>query len=92
MEEIKDRFSAKAIAAGLEIKELIKEHGDKKIGVITCGMYSPLTGKSVAIARVDVDYAVQGRPIQVKGSLEVNAITHTLPFDDPQKLKRTAKG
>ena len=32
MEEIKDRFSAKAIAAGLEIKELIKEHGDKKIG------------------------------------------------------------
>ena len=35
MEEIKDRFSAKAIAAGLEIKELIKEHGDKKIGEVT---------------------------------------------------------
>lgn len=66
--------------------------GDKRIGVITCGMYSPLSGKSVAIARVDVDYAVQGKTIQVKGSLEVDAITHTLPFDDPQKLKRTAKG
>jgi citrate synthase len=35
MEEIKDRFTAKAIAAGLEIKELIKEHGDKKIGEVT---------------------------------------------------------
>ena len=35
MEEIKDRFSVKAIAAVLEIKELIKEHGDKKIGEVT---------------------------------------------------------
>ncbi|MHA3102788.1 aminomethyltransferase family protein [Acinetobacter sp. ANC 3791] len=66
--------------------------GDTQIGVITCGMYSPLSKKSVALARVDVPYAVQGREIQVRGSLEVNAITHTLPFDDPQKLKRTAKG
>ena len=35
MEEIKDRFSVKADAAILEIKELIKEHGDKKIGEVT---------------------------------------------------------
>ena len=35
MEEIKDRFSVKATAAILEIKELIKEHGDKKIGEVT---------------------------------------------------------
>ena len=35
MEEIKDRFNAKAIAANLEIKELIKTHGDKKIGEVT---------------------------------------------------------
>jgi aminomethyltransferase len=66
--------------------------GDQKIGVITCGMYSPLTNTSVALARVDVPYAVEDRPVQIKGSLEVDAITHTLPFDDPQKLKRTAKG
>jgi len=66
--------------------------GDTQIGVITCGMYSPISKKSVALARVDVPYAVHGCEIQVKGSLEVNAITHTLPFDDPQKLKRTAKG
>ena len=35
MEEIKDRFSAKANAASVEIKELIKQHGDKKIGEVT---------------------------------------------------------
>ena len=35
MEEIKDKFSVKATAAILEIKEIIKEHGDKKIGEVT---------------------------------------------------------
>ena len=33
---------------------------DKKVGVITCPMVSTLTGKSMAIARVDVPYACQG--------------------------------
>ncbi|MCG9494199.1 aminomethyltransferase family protein [Acinetobacter pittii] len=66
--------------------------GGTQIGVITCGMYSPLSKKSVAIARVDVPYAVDGKTLTVKGSLEVAAETHSLPFDDPQKLKRTAKG
>ncbi|OAL83108.1 aminomethyltransferase family protein [Acinetobacter terrae] len=66
--------------------------GDQQVGVITCGMYSPLTQKSMAIARLDVPYAVQGQALQIKGSLEVAAIAHTLPFDDPQKLKRVAKG
>ena len=55
-------------------------------------MYSRLSGKSMAIARLDVPYAEQGVPLQVKGSLAVNAIAHTLPFDDPEKKKRTAKG
>jgi len=57
--------------------------GNQQVGVITCGMHSPLTGKTVAIARLDVPYAEQGKALQVKGSLEVNAIAHTLPFDDP---------
>jgi len=64
----------------------------KQVGIITCGMYSRLTGKSMAIARMDVPYAEQGAPLQVKGSLEVAAIAHTLPFDDPDKKKRIAKG
>ena len=35
MEAIKDLFSAKATAAAAEIKDLIKQHGEKKIGDIT---------------------------------------------------------
>ena len=65
----------------------------KKVGVITCPCYSTLTGKSMAIVRLDVDKAVQGTPLEVKGkSLSAKAIAHTLPFDDPEKKKRTAVG
>ncbi|BFM48219.1 aminomethyltransferase family protein [Marinomonas sp. THO17] len=64
----------------------------KQVGVITCAMYSRLTNKSMAIARYDVAYAVQGQPLQVKGSIEVAAVAHSLPFDDPEKKKRTVKG
>lgn len=66
--------------------------GDQQVGVITCSMHSPLVHKTMAIARLDVPYAVHGKKLQVKGSLDVNAIAHTMPFDDPDKLKRTAKG
>jgi aminomethyltransferase len=66
---------------------------NKKVGVITCPMVSTLTGKSMAIARMDVPYAVHGTKLSVEGkSGRIAAIAHTLPFDDPQKLKRTAVG
>ncbi|MBR7888230.1 aminomethyltransferase family protein [Marinomonas sp. A79] len=64
----------------------------KQVGLITCGMYSGLTKKSMAIARFDIDYAEQGKVLEVKGSLNVPAIAHNLPFDDPDKKKRTVKG
>ncbi|MEN9319512.1 MAG: hypothetical protein RLZZ309_499, partial [Bacteroidota bacterium] len=32
MEEIKDRFGEKATVAANEIKEMLKVHGEKKIG------------------------------------------------------------
>ncbi|MEN9350802.1 MAG: hypothetical protein RL372_1780, partial [Bacteroidota bacterium] len=32
MELLKEKFKAKAEAAGLEIKEIIKTHGSKKVG------------------------------------------------------------
>lgn len=35
MEVIKERFKAKAEAAGAEIKDLLKEHGSKKIGEVS---------------------------------------------------------
>lgn len=67
--------------------------GDTKVGFVTCGMYSRLVGRSMAIARLDPAYAVPGRKLELRGaSLRAPATTHELPFDDPQKLKRTAKG
>ncbi|MDH6266307.1 aminomethyltransferase [Rhizobium sp. SG_E_25_P2] len=65
----------------------------KKVGVITCPSYSTLTNKSMAIARLDVDKAVHGTPLEVKGKgMQAKAIAHQLPFDDPEKKKRTAIG
>ena len=63
--------------------------GDKRVGVITCPMVSTLTGKSMAIARLDVPYAAAGTALTV-GEGRIKAIAHSLPFDDPQKRKRTA--
>jgi aminomethyltransferase len=56
-------------------------------------MYSTLTNRSMAIARMDVDQAVQGTKLEIRGAT-VNgpAIAHTLPFDDPRKTKRNAVG
>lgn len=65
----------------------------KRVGVITVGMYSTLTNRSMAIARLDVDKAVHGTPLEVRGaSVTGPAIAHALPFDDPEKKKRTALG
>ncbi|MDP9011967.1 MAG: aminomethyltransferase family protein [Pseudomonadota bacterium] len=67
--------------------------GAEKVGVLTCAMMSTLTGKSMAIARLDVPVAVHGTPLEIRGK-HVNgpAIAHTLPFDDVEKKKRTAVG
>jgi aminomethyltransferase len=67
--------------------------GDQRVGVITCAMVSTLTGKSMAIARLDVPAAVHGTRLEIRGK-RVNgpAIAHTLPFDDVEKKKRTAVG
>ena len=65
----------------------------KAVGVITCPMVSTLTGKSMAIARMDVWCAVQGTNLTVEHeSGSIAAIAHSLPFDDPQKKKRTVVG
>ena len=65
--------------------------GGKKVGVVTCGMYSRLTNRSMAIARMAVDVAKQGTKLEVKGkNVQCSAIAHTITFDDPEKKKRTA--
>ena len=67
--------------------------GDVQVGVVTCPCYSKLTGKSMAIMRVQVPYAVQGKPLRVAGkNVSANAIAHTITFDDPGKTKRNAIG
>jgi aminomethyltransferase len=67
--------------------------GGRKVGVITCAMVSPLTGKSMAIARLEPSAAVHGVKLEIRGrKLKAGASAHTLPFDDPDKKKRTAVG
>jgi aminomethyltransferase len=67
--------------------------GGKKAGIITFGMYSQLTKKSMAIARLDLPVAVHGTRLEVRGkNVKAAAIAHTLPFDDPEKKKRMAVG
>lgn len=41
--------------------------GDKKVGVVTRGMYSSLTGRSTAIARLDHSAATHGTKLQIRG-------------------------
>jgi aminomethyltransferase len=67
--------------------------GNKKVGVVTCAMVSSLTGKSMAIARLDVPVAVHGTRLEIRGkNVKGPATAHTLPFDDVDKKKRTAVG
>jgi len=65
----------------------------KEVGVATVGLYSKLHGYNVAIARMPVDCAVDGVEMVVKsGGKDMKCKAHALPFDDPKKAKRTAKG
>ena len=67
--------------------------GDRKVGVVTCAMYSTLTKKSMALARLDLPVAVHGTRLEIRGkNVKVPATAHTLPFDDPEKKKRMAVG
>ena len=67
--------------------------GANKVGVVTCAMYSTLSMRSMALARLDVPVAVHGTRLEVRGKhIKAAATAHTLPFDDPEKRKRTAIG
>ena len=67
--------------------------GNRKAGVVTCGMVSKLTNRSLAIARLDLDVAVDGTALELRGSIgTVKATARKLPFDDPEKKKRIAMG
>lgn len=65
----------------------------KQVGVVTIGFYSPLNKHNVGIARMPVDCAVEGTALTVKNTdKEIAAVAKPMPFYDPEKKRRTAKG
>jgi aminomethyltransferase len=67
--------------------------GEREVGVVTLGMVSKLTGRSLGIARLDLAAAAPGTALTLVGAQgTVAATAQPLPFDDPKKTKRTAVG
>jgi len=65
---------------------------NKKVGKVTQPMYLTLTEQSLAMVQLNSELAgpsVNVEPRWAAGSC--SAVTHPLPFYDPEKLKRTAK-
>ncbi len=65
----------------------------KKVGLVTQAMYSPLNKHNIAIARLPVDCANNGTKLEVRCGTHgpIAAETHSLPFYDIEKKRRTAK-
>ena len=65
----------------------------KKVGVVTQAMYSPLNKHNIAIARLPVDCANNGTKLVVNCGTHgaINATTHSMPFYDVDKKRRTGK-
>ena len=90
----KERFKIYGVVADTD---KVLDAGDelfadgRPVGVVTCGMYSRQTKRSLAIARMAVDVAKPGVPLEVRGkAIECKAAAHALTFDDPGKTKRNA--
>lgn len=66
----------------------------KQVGVLTQAMHSPLNNWTVAIARLPVALANDGTKLVVNCAThgEIAATTGQMPFFDPEKKRRTAKG
>lgn len=65
-----------------------------QVGLVTQAMHSPLNGWTVAIARLPVDCANTGTALTVHCAEHgaIAATTSPMPFFDPEKKRRTAKG
>jgi aminomethyltransferase len=65
--------------------------GGRKVGVVTCAMYSRATKRSLAIGRFDVSAAKPGTRLEIKGKgVSCPATASPINFDDPEKKKRAA--
>jgi citrate synthase len=79
---IKDRFKAKSDAVSVEIKNLIKEHGDKKIGEVTLSqIYQGMRGMTGLVTETSLLDAQEG--IRFRG--------YSIP-ELKEKLPRAASG
>ena len=62
--------------------------GDKKVGHITAPCYSPIMKASIALVRIDKEYAVPGKKLELKGAYHnCSATTGTMPLYDTKKNK-----
>lgn len=68
--------------------------GDQQVGVVTQAMYSSLNKHNIAIARLPVDCANNDTKLTVRCAThgEIAATTHSMPFYDVDKKRRTVKG
>ncbi|MBJ2153620.1 aminomethyltransferase family protein [Paracoccus sp. IB05] len=66
----------------------------KKVGVVTQAMHSPLNNWTIAIARLPVEYANNDTKLVVNCAThgEIAATSHSMPFYDVEKKRRTVKG
>jgi len=65
--------------------------GDKEIGYVTAPLLSSVMNKSIAMFRVDLEFAKPGLAVEVRGeNLTSKAVTSDVPLLDPAKQKRAA--
>jgi aminomethyltransferase len=64
-----------------------------QVGLVTQAMYSSLNQHNVAIARVPVDCANNGTALEVRCGTHgpIKAVTHSLPFYDIKKERRSVQ-
>lgn len=68
-------------------------HDGKKVGVVTAPVFSPITQKSYAMVQVPPALAKAGVKVEIRGEkTSCEAVTAEIPFLDPKKERRTAKG
>jgi aminomethyltransferase len=66
----------------------------KQVGLVTQAMHSSLNNHTVAIARLPVDCANIGTELVVNCGTHgaIKATSHSLPFYDVDKKRRTVQG
>ena len=95
---IKRKANPQRILVGLELAgDEIAAHGDgvfagrHRVGVVTSGTRSPMTGRSIALCRMAVEHAALGTVVEV-GKLDgvrkrLGAAVVPFPFYDPDKSR-----